>query len=252
VKDDIGKHPTHFRFVRNYGEYQAARREGLTAAFIGIQGGQAFQANQASLDAIPEDVHRITLVHLTNSRIGTTSSPLGPDRGGLPQRGRELVEVMNAKRILVDLAHINRAGFMDAADVHDRSQPLICTHTGVSGVHDHWRNIDDEQIRRVTDTGGVIGVIFHSMFLAPVLHGLARCPMEAILLHMEHVIHIAGEHAVSIGTDYDGMIVPPLPLQQVTDLPRLVQGMLDRKWPETRIRGALGLNALRVFQEIRP
>lgn len=251
IQRDLDQHPGHFRFVTSATGYREARAEGLTAAFIGIQGGQAFQHDRASLDTIPHDVMRITLVHLTNSRIGCTSSPLGPDKGGLTPRGCELVEVMNHKRVLVDLAHINRAGFVQAVDVHDKSQPLVCTHTGVTGVFPHWRNIDDEQIRMVVDTGGVVGIIFHSLFMKP-RHKFGRCPADAILEHMEHVIDVAGDGAVAIGTDYDGMIVPPRALQQVTDMPRLVQLMLDRGWPEARIRGALGLNALRMLEEIRP
>ncbi len=252
IKADLARHPDDFRFVKNHSEYLAARQDGATGCYIGIQGGQAFQYDRASLEAIPDDVHRITLVHLTNSGIGCTSSPLGLSNTALSNRGHELVEVMNAKRILVDLAHINRDGYVNAAQVHDKSQPLICTHTGVTGVRPHWRNIDDEQIRLVTDTGGVIGIIFHSMFLDRSFLGLGRCDAGKVIDHMEHVIKVAGEGAVAIGTDYDGMITPPLPLQQVTDMPRLVQLMLDRGWAEDRIRGVLGKNTLRVLEAIRP
>lgn len=250
VRADLAQHPEDFVLCRTASEYDAAVALDKTACFIGIQGGQAFQHSAQTLAGIPDDVARITLVHLTNSRIGATSSPLGPDRDGITDRGRELVEVMNERRILVDLAHINRSGFLHAADVHDKTQPLICTHTGVSGVQPHWRNLDDQQIRLVTDTGGVIGIIFHSMFLDGKNFG--RCAAERVLDHMEHVTQIAGEHAVSIGTDYDGMIVPPMALQQVTDMPRLVQLMLDRRWPQDRIRGALALNALATLRRIRP
>jgi membrane dipeptidase len=250
VQADVARHPTELRIVRTHAEYLAARRDDVLACFIGIQGGQAFQFSRDSLERIPDVVHRVTLVHLTNSRIGSTSSPLGPDRGGLTPRGIELVEVMNARRVLVDLAHINRAGFLHAADVHDKTQPLICTHTGVNGVHRHWRNIDDDQIRLVTETGGVVGIMFHGGFLDGTNWGY--CPPERVIAHMEHVISIAGEGAVAIGTDYDGMVIPPARLHEVTQLPVLVQLMLDRSWSEDRIRGALGVNALRTLERIRP
>ncbi|MFT7625935.1 MAG: membrane dipeptidase [Myxococcota bacterium] len=251
IQADLAAHPAHFAFVKNHREFLDARSRGLTACYIGIQGGQAFQYDQASLEAIPNDVHRITLVHLTNSQIGATSSPLGPNKA-LSDKGAALIEVMNAKRILVDLAHINRDGYMRAAKLHDKTQPLICTHTGVAGVMKHWRNVDDEQIRAVTDTGGVIGIIFHSMFLGPTIMGWSRVDAGVILDHMEHVIEVAGEHAVAIGTDYDGLIVPPKAVQQVSDLPRLVQLMMDRKWTTERIQRVLGTNVLDVLQQIRP
>jgi membrane dipeptidase len=249
ITADLLRHPTHFRLVKNHSQFLAAREKGLMGCYIGIQGGQAFQHSRETMEAIPDIVHRITLVHLTNSQIGTTSSPLGKSADGLTSKGRELVEIMNHKRILVDLAHIDRPGFMHAAQIHDKSQPLICTHTGVLGMREHWRNIDDEQILTVTDTGGTIGIMFQSSFLDDTL---TRCNPERVLDHMEHVISVAGDECVSIGTDYDGMIIPPHNLRQVTDMPRLVQLMLDRNWSEQRIRRILGLNALRVFKEIRP
>ena len=255
VKADLARVDSEFAFVKNHREYQAARARGLTACYIGIQGGQAFQHSADTLDAIPEDVHRITLVHLTNSQIGSTSSPLGAPGSGkrpLSNRGLELVEVMNHKRVLVDLAHINRAGFVAAADAHDKTQPLIVTHTGVSAVHAHWRNIDDEQIRMVADTGGCIGVIFASIFLAKTPLPLMRCAATAVVDHLEHIINVGGEGAPAIGTDYDGLIIPPIELQQVTDMPYLVQLMLDRKWSEQRIRNVLGGNVTRVLEAIRP
>jgi len=249
---DLAQPNPGLRFVQNHSEYRAARAEGLIGCYLGIQGGQAFQYSTADLAAIPDAVHRITLVHLTNSDIGSTSSPLGRDRGALSPRGVELIEVMDQKRILVDLSHINRAGFMHAIDVHNPTLPLVVTHTGVSGVRKHWRNIDDEQIQRVVHTGGCIGVVLHSVFLAPVSLPTSRCPADAVLDHLEHIIQVGGEHAPAIGTDYDGMIVPPVGLEEVTGLPLLVELMLQRGWPEGRIQNILGLNALRVLEAIRP
>ncbi len=72
---------------------------------------------------------------------------------------------LNEKRIFVDLAHISKRGFWDAVEVHDKSQPLMVTHTGVSGVYEHWRNLDDDQLRAIADSGGTIGVMYQSSFL---------------------------------------------------------------------------------------
>ena len=249
IRADLARYPNEYALVSSYSEYEAARARGATACFLGIQGGQAFQHNQQSLDAIPAEISRITLVHLTNSRIGRTSSPLSADDGELHEQGVSLVESMNAKRILVDLAHINRKGFFHAAQVHDKSQPLVCTHTGVQAVHGSWRNIDDEQIRLVADHGGTIGIVFHSGFLGK---GLIRCDPTCVIDHMQHVIDCVGDTHVSIGTDYDGLIIPPRRLREVTDLPVLVQMMMDRGWTVDRIQRVLGGNALRVIREIRP
>ena len=72
---------------------------------------------------------------------------------------------MNARRMFVDLAHIHESAFWDAVTEHDRSQPLIDTHTGVAGVTPHWRNLTDNQVKAIADTGGVVGIIFAEEFL---------------------------------------------------------------------------------------
>ncbi len=253
VSEDLAKHPDDLRVVKNHTEYLEARAQGLTACYLAVQGGQAFEAlfgGETPPAELPSELHRITLLHLTNSQIGCTSSPLGPDRGGLTSRGFELVAAMNRARILVDLAHINRAGFFDAVKAHDRTQPLICTHTGVSAVYHHWRNLDDEQIRAVADTGGVVGIMLHGLFLDGSKWRYVE--PEWVVRHMEHVVRVAGEGAVALGTDYDGMVIPPRGLGEITRLPVLVQCLLDAGWPEARIQAALGRNALRTFQHIRP
>lgn len=231
---------------RGYDEVVAS---GRTAYWIAIQGGNAFSADPAVLEGpIGELVHRITLVHLTNSDLGGTSSPMGGDRGLTPL-GARMVQAMNRARILVDLAHAGKQTFWDALEAHDAELPPIVSHTGVDGVHPHWRNLDDDQIRAIAQRGGVVGIMYQSSFLAPVRWSCAR---SAILDHLEHVIDVAGEHVAAIGTDYDGFIVPPRDLLDVTDHPLLVQDMLDRGWSHDRIRGILGRNYLRVVDRIRP
>jgi membrane dipeptidase len=240
------------RVVRTYAEYQRARREGAHAALLCIQGGNALAGAPDGPAAVPDRLlTRVTLVHLTDSCYGTTSSPLRIRRKqGLTDRGRELVRQLNAERVFVDLAHIDVPGFWDAVQVHDRSQPLLVTHTGVDGVCDMWRNIDDDQIRAVADTGGTIGIIFQADFLKR--RGGPR-DGRMVIEHMQHIIDVVGDEFVSLGSDYDGLIVPPPDLRDgELGYARLVQYMLERGWRDERIQRILGGNFLRTLQMLRP
>jgi membrane dipeptidase len=242
--------PRDFRVVRNAREYRAARAAGLHGAFLGIQGGNALDRDPEALDLVPDDlVLRVTLVHLTSSRIGTTSEPHGARRGqGLSAFGKDLVRRLDAKRIFVDLAHVNREGFFDAVAAHDRSLPLLVTHTGVKGVTDHWRNLDDAQLRAVAETGGTVGIMYQSSFLGePFWGGRA----EAVVDHLLHVVKTLGEDYASLGSDWDGMINPPRDLVTPLELPRLVELMLRRGVSEDGVRKILGGNFLRVVEQLR-
>jgi membrane dipeptidase len=233
-------------------DYRAARAQGAHATFLAIQGLHAVEAAPDGVTSIPDDcVVRATLVHLTNSVYGGTSAPLGAGRGdrGLTAAGRDTVRAMNARRMFVDLAHIHEKAFWDVVAVHDKTQPLIDTHTGVAGVTSHWRNLADAQVKAIADTGGVVGIIFAEEFLRRP-SGPADAGM--IVDHVEHVIRVAGEDVPALGSDYDGMITPPRDVPGVDAYPKLVQHMLDRGWKAERIRKVLGGNFLRALGMLRP
>jgi membrane dipeptidase len=236
------------RVVRTVAEYHAARALGLHAAFIGVQGGNALAHSLDALDRLsPGLVLRVTLLHLTSSRLGNTSSPLG-GKAGLSAYGKDYVRRLNAHKIFVDLAHISPAGFWDAVDAHDRTLPFLVTHTGVSGVHPHWRNLDDAQLRAVANSGGTVGIMYHSEFLeGRTFSGR----LEALVRHIEHAVNVAGEDHVSLGSDWDGSIVTPRDMPTCLELPRLTHALLDRNWRPERIKKVLGLNFLRVVESLR-
>lgn len=239
---------TPIQHVVSYADYVQARRNGKMAAWISIQGGQAIDNNLYDLQRIPE-VHRITLLHFTRSRIGVSNFDRWRQPQGLTAFGQQFVQAMAEQRILIDLSHISPAGFWDAIASLPEGAPPVVTHTGVKGVCDIWRNIDDAQIRAVAERGGTIGVIFERNFIG---RHRSQKQMRHIVDHMAHIIELGGEDAVSLGSDYDGMITLPFDFTDIRWQPVLVDEMLLRGWSETRIRKILGLNFLRVIREVRP
>jgi membrane dipeptidase len=238
-------------YVGDAAGYRRARVDGRLAAFAAVQGGNAFDSPEDVFLVPDGQLLRVTLMHLTDSALGATSSPLGRSRGrgGLTAAGRAMVEALNQRRILVDLAHASKRTFWDALDAHDPALPPVVTHTGVSGVQPSWRNLDDDQIRAVAGRGGVAGIMYHRGFLG---RPARRVGAEAIVRHLEHAIAVGGEGVAALGSDWDGMIVTPRDMPTALDLPVLVDRMLDRRWPEARIRRVLGGNALRLIAAVRP
>jgi len=237
--------------LRAAAEGHRASNPGGMAVHLAVQGGNAFDS--------PEDVRRVpdgrllrvTLMHLTDSALGATSWPLGRSRGrgGLTAAGRAMVEVLDERRILVDLAHASKRTFRDALAVHTAAVPPIVSHTGVSGVRPSWRNIDDDQIRAIAERGGVVGIMYHRGFLG---RPARRVGAEAIVRHLEHAMGAGGEGVAALGSDWDGLIVTPRDMPTALELPVLVDRMLARGWPEPRIRRVLATNAQRVIAAARP
>lgn len=234
--------------VGNYREYALARRSGKHAAWIGVQGGNAFGGRFGLIEEHARTLLRVTVTHLTNSPIGAASTPWVGGKHGLRKRGHELIEALNANRVLVDLAHVARPTFFDALATHSKSLPPVVTHTGIHAIKPSWRNLTDKQVRAIADRGGVIGIIFEVSFLAR----WGRASRATVLDHLEHVIRIAGEDVIALGSDWDGFIRTPRDMPTCLELPLLVQGMLQRNWSKERIQKVLGANALRVIKEVRP
>jgi membrane dipeptidase len=239
--------------VTTRGELEDARARGLHAALLAVQGGNAFEhrvegGRVACTFVDPSRaITRVTVVHLSSSSLGGTSSPLRVGAPtGLSDAGRAMVRALDEARVFVDLAHVSEPGFWDAL-------PALVTHTGMRSVHDVWRNIDDRQARAIADTGGCIGIIFHAAFLGPSWGPRRARDGRAVIAHLEAAIRAGGEHAAALGSDYDGFILPPAELRDgELAYARLVQHMLEARWSEERIRNVLGLNFLRSFERLRP
>ncbi len=240
---------TKTNIVRNVPEFEAARRRGRHGAFIGVQGANALPSDLSFLEQISSRILRVTLLHMSDSTWGCTSTPRPRFRDtGLTQQGFELVEALNTCRIGVDLAHIHPQGFWDAVGAHDNALPLMVTHTGVSGIHRHWRNLDDQQLRAIADSGGVIGIMYHALYLGdPLLAGRAH----TVARHIKHALDVVGEDHVALGSDWDGLICTPRDMPTCLELPRLVQELLNLGVNESSIVKLLGQNFLRVVDALK-
>lgn len=235
--------------ARSLGDYRAARARGKQAAFVGIQGANLLPPDPSVLGRLDGRVLRITLLHLTNTEFGRASVPVPSLRAPLSELARAFIEEMNRLRIGVDLAHIDRKGFWAALGACDESQPVFVTHTGVSGVFPHFRNLDDDQLRAVAERGGTVGIMLHSAYLGdPLFSGR----LDSVVRHVLHAVRIIGADHVSVGTDWDGAISTPRDMPTCLELPKLVDRLLAAGLSEVECQAILGKSALRAIGELRP
>jgi membrane dipeptidase len=191
---------------------------------------------------------------------------------------------MNRLGMLVDLSHVSDSTFCDAIAVS--SAPVIASHSCARALNDTPRNLSDDQLRDVARTGGVVNVNFFSRFLDPAYRrsieeieervrlarssapdgAAAHARIDAmrdslvaaipptsfgtLIDHIEHVARVAGVDHVGIGSDFDGVTALPEGMEDVTRLPRIAQGLLDRGFSEADVQKALGGNMLRVMTEV--
>jgi membrane dipeptidase len=237
----IARSSGRLRKTRTSAELEQAMRDGVTSALLGIEGAHALEGDLDRIDHFARrGVRYLGLLHFTANEAGFPAYGRGRRDGErLTPWGRELVRRCEAADVLVDLAHLNRRGFMEACAIATR--PPIVSHTGVSGAFAHWRNIDDDQLRAIAARGGIVGIMFCPRYLGG--EGLGP-----VVQHIRHVIEVAGEDAPALGSDWDGMIVPTRELYDAAQLPRLTDALLEAGLSRRAIGKILRENALRVLR----
>jgi membrane dipeptidase len=221
------------------GSLEAHLAAGRLSAVLGIEGAQALEGH---LERVRELRHRgvafMSLTHLANNALGGSSSPLMGNRP-LTALGRAVLDEMAAVRMAVDLAHASARTLADVL-AHGGPRPF-CSHTGVAGATPSWRNLDDPSLRAIADRGGVVGIIFGTIYLG-------RRRLDDVVRHVEHALHVAGEDAVAFGSDFDGLVPLPRGMRDVTDVPRLVDA-LSRRLPAAIVEKVAWLNWRRFLGE---
>jgi membrane dipeptidase len=234
--------PSGLRLVKTADELDACNKAGAMGALLGIEGAHALEGDLNTLDAFAKrGVRYLGLLHFSSNEAGCPAYGTGRrDNEGLTAWGRKLVERCESLGVIVDLAHINKRGFVDACEM--ATKPPVVSHTGVLGAFEHWRNIDDEQLRAVAEKGGVIGVIFCPRFLGG--DGLAP-----VVKHLKHILDVVGEDAPALGSDWDGFIVPTRPLADPRGLPDLTDALLQAGVARRVVSKILRGNAMRVLRD---
>ena len=149
--------------------------------------------------------------------------PATPDAGGgLTDAGKALVRECNRLGIMLDVSHLNGAGFRDLAEISEK--PIVATHSNAHAICPHARNLTDEQLRIIADSDGMVGLNFATAFLRPDGQMVDEAPFELMLRHLDHLIGILGEDRVGLGSDFDGAVIPD-GIKDLAGLPNLRAAM---------------------------
>jgi membrane dipeptidase len=235
------------RAVRTTAELDAALDEGAFAGIIHFEGADPISYSLKELRVFYEAGLRslgVTWSRPTIFGYGVMFRDPQP-AGGLTETGFTLVEECNRLGILLDVSHLNPAGFWDLARATAR--PFVATHSSVKAISPHVRNLDDDQIRMIAEKDGTIGINFATGFLRPDMdRENDDIPLELVVSHFEHIIDLVGDRHVSFGSDYDGTGVPR-ELRDAAHLPVLLREFKRRGWGDDRLEHVCNGNFRRVL-----
>ena len=189
----IRENPRDLIKVLSAADIAQARAQGKIGVIYGFQNAAMMGDDASRVDIFADmGVRIIQLTYNLANQLGDGS--MGKDGRGLTKFGHEVVERLNANRVMVDLSHSGTQICLDAARAS--KQPISINHTGCRALTDLPRNKTDEELRLVAERGGFVGIYFMP-FLAK--DGQARA--SDVVAHIEHALNICGEDHVGLGTD---------------------------------------------------
>jgi len=198
-KAKIAAHPDTFTQILAVDDLKRANRERKVGLIFRFQGAEPLGEDSDRIPMFRElGVRVIQLTHNRRNLVGDGCTE--PSQAGLSRFGYEVVERLNAEKVVVDLAHGAPQTIADG--IKASKVPMLISHTGCRALSDLPRCTSDENLRALANKGGVAGVIFW-----PYLRTDTQPMAIDVIQHIEHMIDVCGEDHVGIGTDSQ---VPPI------------------------------------------
>ena len=211
----------------------------LTAGLLGIEGAHALEGDPANVEVMFDAGFRMmSPTHFFDNEMG--GSAHGIEKGGLTGRGREMIRRMEARGMLVDLAHASAQTIDDVLGMATR--PVVVSHTGVRANCDNARNLTDDQLRRIAATGGIVGIGFWET---------AVCGRDArsIARAIRQAASLIGVEHVALGSDFDGAVTTPF---DAAGLVLLTEALSAEGFTSDDIEKIMGANVIRLLSENLP
>ncbi|HSE28829.1 MAG TPA: dipeptidase [Gemmatimonadales bacterium] len=277
----IARYPEGLQLARSVADIERAFREGKVASLLGMEGGHAIENSLGALRAYYDlGARYLTLTH----NVTLDWADAGSDEhrhGGLTAFGKEVVREMNRLGMLVDLSHVSDGVMSDALDVAEA--PVIFSHSSARALTNHTRNVPDSILARLPKNGGVVMVTFVPDFVSEEVNRadatrmaefrrrmqgvtdpaerrrigqevreafpMPRATLAQVADHVEHVRKVAGADHVGIGSDFDGIEIGPVGLEDVSTFPNLFAELVRRGWSDEDLRKLAGQNLLRAMRQ---
>jgi len=248
------------RSVKELDDLLARGDDRPTGVIHNVEGGHVLEGNIDNLQPLfDRGVAYLTLAHFYENEAVHPCFPypesvqgLGCFTGdrnlalGLKEFGEQVVEKMIELGMILDIVHCTPPARKRIYDIVGNRLPIIASHVGAYEINPSPYNLKDWEIKKIADTGGVVGVIFMNYWLMP--HETKR-GLNFIARTLEHFVNAGGMEHVAVGSDFDGFTDPPDDLKDASLFPKLTQRLLAEAYTEEQIRAIWGGNVLRVLRQ---
>lgn len=242
IEQMVAKSPDFIGIAKTPTDLYQNKQDGRKSIMLGIENGYAIGKDLSNVERFRRrGVVYMTLCHNGDNDV-CDSAKGNAEHGGVSQFGEKVIQEMNRVGMMVDLSHASEKSFYDAIDIS--SLPIVCSHSSSRLLCDHPRNLTDDQMRRLAQSGGVAQVTFYDGFLKK--EGGATI-IDAIN-HLNHMADVMGIEHVGIGTDFDGD-GGVTGLASASELINFTRQLLQQRYSNHDIELIWGANFLRVMRD---
>lgn len=196
-KEELLKNKEHIGLATNFREYCDLKSAGKITAFFSMENADAIN-RICDLDLFYNlGVRMISLTWNFDNALAT--GVLGDEKRGVTEFGKQVIENMEEKNIILDVSHLNEKSFWDIAELFKK--PFVASHSNSYYVCNNKRNLTDEEFLEIKRRGGYVGMNFYPLFLT----GEKNAKISDILKMTEHFLALGGENIIGIGSDFDGV-----------------------------------------------
>jgi len=244
LKTELAKNSGAIAQAVNSAEILANAEKGLISAVLTVEGGEALEGDIDKIRIMRDDgVRMITLTWNYENELGFSHM----QGGHLKPFGKEAVEYMHELGIRPDVSHLSDEGFWDTLDVSRGRGPVVASHSCARALCPHTRNLTDEMLKALGNSGGLVGVNFNAPFLHEVKRGEPEyCTVDEVVRHLLRLIDRAGIESVGWGSDFDG-IDSTLEWKDFSGMPVLADRLGKAIGADALDKVCFG-NALRIFK----
>ncbi len=220
------------------------KKEGKFSVFLGLENASPLGESLERLNFFHElGIRYITLCHTGNNLVCDSCASDLKRWNGLSPFGRELVGQMNSLGMLIDVSHISDDAFYDVIEYS--SKPVVATHSCCRALAEHPRNMSDDMIKALAAAGGVIHINFYPLFLDGTLENISS--YQRIVDHIDHVVNLVGIDHVGLGSDFDGIEVTPVGLEDISMFPKIFHELSSRGYSKEDISKIASENLFRIL-----
>jgi membrane dipeptidase len=225
-------------------EALALNDSGKIAAVIGVEGGHTIENSIENLITLYNQGMRYLTITWNNS-IDWAVSAQDPNSAtvGLSDFGRQVIRTLDSLGVIIDISHTGIKTIEDILEI--TTNPIIASHSGVRAIKNHYRNLYDNQITAIANSGGVIGVVFYPPFL-----GNGPADIDDVISHIDYIVNLVGIDYVALGSDFDGIESTPVGLEDVSKFPNLTMKLIEHGYTQSDVEKILGGNFMRVFNNV--